>query len=128
MKSYELGISIARISGLEKDFYFFDEKRYYAWKIKFSKVSTIWIGNLPFIYLGKTEKEAKKTIAKYKNNFSEAKITENDMVAVMFDINDMNEIIAIESLGHKKWVDVRDGFKVKSFKELELEIKTLRVY
>lgn len=128
MKSYDIGIGIARISGIEKESYYFEEKSYYAWSIKFSKVSTAWLNNLPFIYLGNTIEEASVKVKEYRNNFKLAKIYENEMVSVMFDTNNQNDIIAISSLGRNRWLDIRDDFRLKSFAELDIKIESLVIY
>ena len=128
MKSYNIGIGIARIGGIEKEPYYFEEKNYYAWKIKFSKVSTAWLNNLPFIYLGNTLEEANIKVEKHRSNFKLAEIYEDEMVSVMFDTNNQNDVIAVASLGRNNWIDIRDDFKLKSFTELDIKIASLVIY
>ena len=93
-------------------------------KLKNSKY--YWHINIHCVNVGSTEEEAKETCNRLKQNFSNAGICDTDKVAVLLD--DENHIVATSRLGRDLWIDVRDDFKVKTFEELNIVIKSLKVY
>lgn len=125
MAHREIGIATARIYELTEDPYYFEAKCYFAANIMFDETSTLMFYNLPFIYLGESLEEARKTWERVKENFKKAGIYEKKRVAIIFEKGD---VIAIGSAGRDCWIDVSDEFKVKTFKKLNIDITSLKVY
>ncbi len=128
METKNVCIATARINGLEKRPYYFDAKCYFAMEIMFSEPSTLYLKNLPFIFLDDESLEnAEKELSRIRSNFKEARINDNDNVAVLFS-REHCEIIAIGSLGCDLWIDVQHQFALKKFEELNIVITGLTIY
>ena len=126
MKNKQICIATAQIRGLNDSPYYFEHHCFYAWRIIFLKPSTIRIDNLPVIPVGETKEEGEKFCNQLKQNFREALIHEGEKVAVIFE--DDGQVLAIGSLGSNLWIDTRDKFVKKTFKELNININSLKVY
>ena len=122
----KVNITTARIEGLEKQPYYFNHKCYWAWDIIFSDTHTFAVNNLTWIKMGDSEREAIKFCNGLKKKFNKANIYEGNKVALIFE--NEGRVIAIGSEGKDKWIDVRDKFKVKSFKDLNIVVTSLKVY
>ena len=73
-----------------------------------------------------TRQEANEVCRQYKNAFKKANIREGAEVALI--CNTKGDILAIGRTNRDSWVDVyQDRFKVKTFKELKLNISSLKV-
>lgn len=82
--------------------------------------------NLPVIYLSLDKAKANEICRKFKKAFEKANIHEGDTVVLI--CNTRREILAIGCLNSDSWVEVyQDRFKVKTFKELKLNISSLKV-
>ena len=127
MKFRRIVIATAKIKGLEKDPYWFEHHCYWAWSLMFENPSSLLaFRNLPVIYLAYDEKEANEVCRQYKNALKKANIREGDEVALI--CNTKGDILAIGRTNSDSWVDVyQDKFKVKTFKELKLNISSLKV-
>ena len=128
MKFRRIVIATAEIKGIDKDPYFFDHHCYYAWSLMFENPSNLMAFlNKPVIYLSHEEEEANKVCAEFKNAFKEANIHEGDRVVLI--CNTKGNILAIGATYSDKWVDVyQDKFTVKTFKELKLNVSSLKVW
>lgn len=126
MKFQNVNIATARIEGLTKSPYYFEEKCFYAWNIMLKDTSTLLFNNIPFINVGDTEVDAKILCDHLKSNFKEAHIYEGDKVAVIF--KDDGQILAIGNTGEDAWIDTTDKFVKKTFAELNIVITSLKVY
>ena len=127
MKFQGINIATARIKGLKEEPYYFKHLCFYVWDIMFEDPSSIFaLNNLPYIKVGDTKEEAKIFCDKLKENFKEAHIYEGDKVAVIFE--DDGHVLAIGSTGKDLWIDVTDKFVKKTFAELNIAIKSLKVY
>ena len=122
----DVNITTARIEGLEKEPYYFEHKCYWAWDIIFSTPNTFAVKNLTWIKMGDDSKEADKFCNMLKRNFKKANIHEGDKVTLVFETH--GRVIAIGSIAQDKWIDVRDKFAVKRFKDLNIIVKKLKVY
>jgi len=125
MKTQNVNIATARIKGLNEKPYYSSSFCHYVWDITFYDVSTPFLHNLAFIKAGNTEKVAKNFYNKIKGIFDKAFIFEGDKVPII--CKDNGEIIAIGSMGKDIWIDVNDKFVKKTFKELNIEVATLKV-
>lgn len=126
MKTQTISIATARINGLTASPYYFEAKCFWAWKIMFSDTSTLGFFNLPFIKVGDNEEEAVIFCNRLKNKFKQANIHDGDKVAVIF--GEDGNARAIGRTGTDLWIDVDDKFVIKTFKELNINIKSLKVY
>ena len=126
MKTQVVNIATASINGLTKSPYYFEHHCYYAWDIMFEDSSTLSFDNLPFIKVGETKKEAETFCNMIKDNFKKAYIHEGDKVAIIFEKD--GHVIAIGSIGKDMWIDVTDKFVKKTFKELNINITSLKVF
>lgn len=126
MNFQKVNVATARIEGLIKPPYYFDEKLYYAWDILFFDSSSLGFYNMPCINVGDTEEEAEKISNQIKQKFKNAGINEGDEVAIIYG-ND-NQIIAIGCIGKDVWIDPNDNFSKKTFKDLDVIITSLTVY
>lgn len=123
MDKKRIGITSATIEGLDKKPYHFKEKCCWAWNLLFSDRPSTFL-NLCAMYMGKNKTEALETYYSFKNTFTDNFIFDGDRVAVIYD--DAG-IVAIGKNGKDSWIDVRDKFKEKTFKELNLIIESLVV-
>ena len=119
----ELCIATAKIKGLDTPPSYWDHHCDYVWSITFEEPST-FVGNLAFIELGNTLEEAMDNYFLFKDNFDRALICEGDKVSILF----ANSILAIGCIGEDSWIDVRDKFSLKTFKEFKIKIDSLNVY
>lgn len=126
MKFKEVGISTARIKGLKEEPYWFEHHCFWAWGINFEETSYLGVLNLSNIYLAEEQDKAKEACDKFKMAFKEAWIHDGDRVAVMHDKN--GTVIAIGRIGADKWVDVKDKFVCKTFKDLNIIITALKIH
>lgn len=126
MKFQKVNIATARIKGLEKPPYYSEHYCYYVWDIMFEDTSTLSFRNLPFIKVGDTKEEGEIFCNQLKENFKEAHIYDGDKVAVIF--GDDGCVLAIGSMGEDAWIDTTDKFVKKTFAELNIVIKSLKVY
>lgn len=126
MKSKEISIATARISGLDKTAFYSWERCYFAWNIMFFDTSTTLFSNLAFIKVGDNHEEARDFCNQIKNNFKQAYIHDGDKVAVIFD--EHGYVRAIGCIGKDLWIDVDDKFVAKTFKELNIKINSLKVH
>ena len=126
MKCQGINITTARIRGLNSPPFYFEAMCYYAWNLTFSCASHMFFHNLSFFRVGDSKEEGEITCNKIKKNFKKACIFEGNKVAVIFG-NDHN-IIAIGHTGKNLWIDVRDNFSKKTFKELNIVVTSLKVY
>ena len=124
-KKSKIGIARARIEGLMKDPWYFEEKCYWAWTICFNDPSTLSLDNLAFIKVGTTEEEAKLCVDQLRDKFNDLGIVENSAVVVIMQDG---AVRAIGSNGKNCWIDVSDNFTPKKFKELHMKVKSLNVY
>lgn len=92
----------------------------------FEDTSTFSFRNLPFIKVGDTKEEGEIFCNQLKENFKEAHIYDGDKVAVIF--GDDGCVLAIGSMGEDAWIDTTDKFVKKTFAELNIVIKSLKVY
>lgn len=60
------------------------------------------------------------------SSFEQVNIRSGDKVAVIFD--EEGKILALSKMKEDVWLDVTDGFKKKSFAELNIDITSLKVY
>lgn len=126
MTKKTIGITSATITGLKKDVHYFDAKCFWAWDICFEKHPLFTFDNLTFLYMGKTKVEAIETHKNIKSAFDVLNINDKDRVAVIYDAADCH-VIAIGKNYHDSWIDVTDHYKIKSFKQLNLEFDNLVV-
>ncbi len=124
MNNNAIGITSATIRGLKKDPYYLNYRCYWAWDIRFEEQPFFTFTSLCWLYMGETEAEAKETCRKLRNIFNRVRIFDGDKVGVIYD---NNGVIAIGKNRTDCWVHVRDKYKVKSFKELNIDIKSLVV-
>lgn len=128
MKTKKVCIGTARIHGLKDDLYYFNAKCYYAWNIMFSETSTLKFHNLPWIYLNEdSEEEAEKKLKEIKHNFEILGIHDEEKVAVLFDEKG-GQVLAIAALGQDLWIDTRNQFDVKIFRDLNVVVTGLKVF
>lgn len=126
MQFEKIGIVTARIHGLNKPCYYFEAKCFWAFDIMFSGLHTLSF-NLPFIYLSEdSEEEANQTLEELKKNFSDAGISDGNLVAIL--VGDNGDVRAIGAMGCDMWIDVKDKFVPKTFKELDIIITSLSVH
>lgn len=127
MQFRRIVIATAEIKGLDKEPYYFNHHCYWAWSIMFENPSSLLaFRNLPVIYLACEEKEANEVCKQFKKAFEKANIREGDTVALI--CNTKGDILAIGRSYSDIWVDVyQDRFTVKTFKELKLNISSLKV-
>ena len=127
MQFRRIVIATAEIKGLNKGPYYFNHHCFWAWSLMFENPSSLLaFRNLPVIYLAYDEKEANEVCRQFKNAFKKANIREGDEVALI--CNTKGDILAIGRTNSDSWVDVyQDRFKVKTFKELKLNISSLKV-
>ena len=124
MNKNTIGIASATIKGLDKKPYYFDEKCFWAWNIRFDNAPLFAFNNLCFIYMGETEEEANKSYQEFKGSFTDNHIFEEDTVAIIYD---KDGIVAIGKDCQDCWIHVRDKYKAKTFKELNLSFDSLVV-
>lgn len=115
MKDNSIGITTATIKGLNEKVYYFEHKCFWAWDIKFENYPLFTFNDLCWLYMGDTEEEAKKARRIIKKIFDNNYIFDDSKVAILYD-ND--GVIAIGKSNEDCWIDVRDSYKVKCFKEL----------
>lgn len=125
MANNKINVATAQIRGLTESPYYFEHNCFYAWKIMFSNPSTLFL-NLPVIKVGNTKEEGEIFCNQLKKNFNEAHIYEGNKVAVIFE--DGGCILAIGNIGEDAWIDANDKFVKKTFAELNIDIKSLKVY
>ena len=125
MEFVKANISTGRITGLEKEPYYFEHHCYYAMGIIFEDVSSIWPNNMPVIELGEDMESAKKVQKEIVDNFAAAGIHEGDEVAIFF--GNSGSLFAVGKKGADIWIDVKDLRHQKSFKNLNLIIKELSI-
>lgn len=126
MRFKEVGISTARIKGLKEEPYWFEHHCFWAWGINFEEASYLGFLNLSTIYLDEEEEKAEDVCNKFKMAFKEAWIHDGDRVAVMHDRN--GNIMAIGRIGADKWVDVKDKFVCRTFKDMNVVITSLKIH
>ncbi|MBE5822274.1 MAG: hypothetical protein E7311_06810 [Clostridiales bacterium] len=128
MQFRRIVIATAEIKGLEKGPYYFDHHCFWAWSLRFENPSSLCaFRNLPSIYLSLDKQEASKVCAQFKKAFEKANIHEGDTVALI--CNTKGDILAIGRTNSDIWVDVyQDRFTVKTFKELKLNISSLKIW
>ncbi len=126
MKCQGINIATARIHGLNRPPYYFDHKCFYAWSIEFSDSSTLFFNNIPFIKVGDTKEQGEIYCNQLKSNFKNAHIYEGDKVAIIFDKD--GAVLAIGHTSDDVWIDVRDNFVKKAFKDLNIVVTALKVY
>lgn len=119
------GIATARLYGITKDLYFFKHRGYYAFDIMFDNASTLGFYNLSANKAGDDYEEAENFWNEVKASFEFIGIDDGDKVAVIFK---NNEVIAIGKIGQDLWIDTINGFTAKTFKELDFQINSLKVY
>ena len=124
MEKNTIGITIATIKGLNDKVYYFDHKCYWAWDIKFTDYPLFTFDNLCWLYMGDTQDEARKTRRKFKKVFDNNYISDGSRVAVIYDDDG---VIAIGRSNHDCWIDVRDKFKIKTFKQLVPNVENVFV-
>lgn len=122
-----IGIATAHMRALSKYPFYFGVRGYYAWSIMFYNTSTFKFHNLPFVKVGDTRQEAEATCQKFKNNFKQAQIFDEEKIAIIFNL-DNGDVIAIGKIGANSWIDVRNHFSNKDFNELNIKIDCLTVY
>lgn len=124
----EVCIATAKIKGLDTKPSYWEHHCNYIWSIPFEEPST-FVGNLALIEMGDTLAEALDYYYLFKDNFDEALICEGDKVSILFDdLGNFAEILAIGCIGKDSWIDVRDQFSLKTFKELKIKVDSLKVY
>lgn len=126
MKLQKANIGAACIEGLEKEPYYFEHWCYWASDIRFSDTPCIFINHICQIKMGDTLEEAKIFWNQLKESFAKVGIVENVTVSVLFENN--GDVIAIGSPAGKYWIDVRDKFKVKALKELDITFDALKAW
>ena len=117
-----IGITQATIHGLSKPVYHLKEKCFWAWNIMFYNHPFFTFGNLAPLYMADNPKDAKNVRNEFLKNFQTLLIHDGDTVGVIYD-ND--GVIAICSSYHDQWIHVRDKFKVKTYKDLNLKFDSL---
>ena len=122
----ELNIATAKIHGLERESFYFEEKCCYAFRIMFYSTSTLLFGNLPHIVAGETKEEAEKFCNQLKENFKKVGIHERGDGVICFESD--GSVIAIGKRGVDLWIDVNDNFTCKTFKELKLHFTSMKLY
>lgn len=124
----ELCIATAKIKGIDTPPSYWEHHCDYIWSITFEEPST-FVGNLAFIELGSNLKKALDYYYSFKDNFDKALICDGDKVSIIFDDSGhFTEILAIGCIGEDSWIDVRDQFSLKTFKELKIKVDSLKVY
>lgn len=126
MKFQKVNIATARIKGLEKAPYYFEHHCHYTWDIMLEDVSTLLVYNLPFINVGNNEEKGKIFCDQIKENFEKAHIYDGNKVAIIF--GDDGNVLAIGKIGEDAWIDTTDKFVKKTFAQLNINIKSLKVY
>lgn len=124
--TYNIKIATGEINGLNKEPYYHNDLCAYFWDITFSNTSCFLFNNIPFIKVGNTEEESISFCNKLKKVFKEANIHDGERVAIIF--KNSGKVIAIGKLGLNLWIDVRNNFALKTFKELKINIRSLRLY
>lgn len=128
MKFRRIVIATAEIKGIDKDPYYFEHHCYWAWSLMFENPSNLLsFNNMPVIALSCDEDEAREICDTWKKAFEKANIHEGDKVVLI--CNTKGEILAIGATYSDIWVDVyQNKFTVKTFKELKLNVSSLRVW
>lgn len=127
MKLENVYIGTARIHGLRSEPHYFAEKDCYEWCITFSEETIINYCDLLHIYLDKKLPTAAKILNNIIYNFNSIGIADKSKVAVIFSVED-NKVIAIAHTGTPLWIDVTDGFSIKTFSQLNIVITGLEVF
>lgn len=117
MAKNSIGITSATIKGLNDKVYYFDAKCFWAWDITFKDYPLFTFNNMCWLYMGESQQEASKARRKIKKIFDDNGIYDGNRVAIIYD-ND--GVVAIGKSHHDCWIHVRDKYKVKTFKELNL--------
>ena len=73
-----------------------------------------------------TGDEALETFLNLKATFAALDISDGSEVIVLY--NDDGKILAIGAIGTDAWIDTNDNYKIKSFKDLNIIITSLKVY
>ncbi len=126
MRFQKLNIATARIKGLKGVPYYFEHKCYFALDIMFYDTSSLGFNNITQIKVGDTRKEGRNFCNQLRDNFGQANIHEKDRIAVIYTPNGC--VKAISRLGQDLWIDVEHGFTVKTFRQLNLRIKSLTIH
>lgn len=127
MRARKIQVAYATINGVTSEPYWFEHKSYFVWDIIFSKSSCTLFSDLPYIKVGDTWEEAHKFCVQLKKQFARAKIADGDKVTVLFG-NDGHPIAIGSTRKKDSWVDVRDNFTKKSFKELNILVTSLEMH
>ena len=123
MKKKSIGITAATIYGLKEKPYYNNHKCFWSWDIKFKDYPLFTFCNM-LLYMGETEQEARETKRKIMAAFNKAKISEGNRVPVIYH---NSEVIAIGKPYCDFWIDIKDHYKIKKFKELKLNFDELFV-
>lgn len=113
-----VGVSTARIHGLDREPYWFGHRDFYVCDISFSNASRPNFTNLSPIKTGITKVESEDFMKKLKSNFESAGIYEGSEVTIIFDSG--GEVNAIGSKKKAKWIDVKDNYQPKTFYQLSI--------
>lgn len=113
-----VGVSTARIHGLNRNPYWLSHRDLYVCDISFSNASRPNFTNLSHIKAGITKLESEDFMKKLKSNFASAGIYEGSEVTIIFDSD--GEVNAIGSEKKTKWIDVKDKYQPKTFYQLSI--------
>ena len=120
----KFSIATATIFGLDMEPH--SRFKTFAWDITFCR-QTAQFNPINFGNLGETFEDAQRYCAPIKAKFEECKIEPLSKVVVLFETETLN-VCAIGTSGGDKWIDVQDGFNLKTFEELKIDITSLTVY
>lgn len=120
----KFSIATATIVGLEMEPH--SLRNLFEWDIRFLRKKTDF-NPIIFENLGETIEDAKRYCLPIKEQFKKAEIEPFQKVVVLFETETRN-VRAIGTSGGEKWIDVQDGFDLKTFEELKIDITSLIVY
>lgn len=120
----KFSIAAATIFGLDMEPH--SRFKSFTWDITFCR-QTAQFNPITFGNVGENFEEAQKYCAPIKAKFEEAGVKPLSKVFVLFETETLN-VCAIGTSGGEKWIDVQDGFTLKTFEELKIDITSLIVY
>ena len=119
-------IGTSRIEGLTYEPHYDEENHYFYWKFTFTDSSMLLYQDLSFVCIGDDREAAKGHYAEVCEKLRACDIREGEKVAVLSE--DDGKVIAIAGIGEETWIDVKDWYTLKSFKDLFAPYDSLRVF
>lgn len=120
----KFSIATATIVGLDMEPH--GLRNLFEWDIRFLRKATEF-NPIIFENLGESFEDAQRYCEPIKAKFKEIGIEPLSKVVVLFETETLN-VCAIGTSGGEKWIDVQDGFNLKTFEELKIDITSLIVY